>query len=59
MAACAAALQGTGARQIYPDDSAAMAAYERGDAEFPGHGWRARWALRQQLIEMEVLADDT
>lgn len=57
--ACVVALQPLGHVHVYSDDAAAMAAFERGDAEFPSHGWRARWALRQQLIEMEVLADDT
>ncbi|PXW94352.1 hypothetical protein C7444_11451 [Sphaerotilus hippei] len=56
--ACAAALGQRGALKLYPDDSAAMAAFERGDVEFDTHGWKARWALRQQLVELEVLADD-
>ncbi len=57
--ACVSALQPLGNVHVYGDDAAAMAAFERGDSEFPNHGWRARWALRQQLIELEVLADDT
>lgn len=56
--ACVSALRPLGNVHVYSDDSAAMAAFERGDAEFPTHGWRARWALRQQLIELEVLAED-
>ena len=57
--ACTRALSTRGPVRVYPDDSAAMAAFERGDAEFGAAGWKARWALRQQLIELEVLADDT
>ncbi|MEX8518180.1 MAG: hypothetical protein AB3X44_06665 [Leptothrix sp. (in: b-proteobacteria)] len=57
--ACAAALRQRSELRFYPDDSAAMAAFERGDTEFAEHGWRARWALREQLIALELLADDT
>jgi len=57
--ACLAALKPLGNMNVYSDDSAAMAAFERGDSEFGEHSWRARWALREQLIELEVLADDT
>jgi hypothetical protein len=58
--ACAAALRQRQPLRCYPDDSAAMAAFERGEAEFAPHGdWHARWALREQLIALELLADDT
>jgi hypothetical protein len=45
--------------EVWPDESSALAAFER--AEHPlwqGQGWRARMALREQLIALEVLADD-
>ena len=58
----AAAEQGAGDGQrcrIYWDEAEAMAAFERsGDAIWQGAGWRARWALREQLVATEVLADD-
>jgi len=56
--ACEDALRERSDLRFYADDSAAMAAFERGDGEFAQHGWRARWALREQLVELEVLADD-
>jgi hypothetical protein len=58
----AAADDGPGASQrcrIYWDEAEAMAAFERStDALWQGAGWRARWALREQLVATEVLADD-
>lgn len=55
----AAALHAAGRCRIYPDEAAAMAAFERAhDPAWAGEGWRARWALREQLIATEVLADD-
>ena len=48
-----------GEHRIYTDAPAAMAAFERvGDPFWEGQGWRARLALREQLIALEVLADD-
>jgi hypothetical protein len=45
--------------RIYWTESEATAAFERtGDPAWQGAGWRARWALRDQLIALEVLADD-
>lgn len=54
-----AELHAAGLCRIYPDEADAMAAFERtGDPAWQGAGWRARWALREQLIATEVLADD-
>ena len=59
VAACQAALARRQALRLYADDAAAMAAFERGDTEFaPEGGWQARWALREQLVALELLADD-
>jgi hypothetical protein len=45
--------------RIYWTEAAATAAMERADDPFwRDDGWRARLALRQQLIATEVLADD-
>jgi hypothetical protein len=55
----AAALHAAGRCRVFPDEAAAMAAFERaGDPAWAGEGWRARWALREQLVALEVLADD-
>lgn len=45
--------------QLWPDEESALMACEN-DAEplWQGDGWRARWALREQLIATEVLAED-
>lgn len=45
--------------RVYGHEEAALAAVDQPDALFdrPG-GWRARWALREQLIAVEALADD-
>jgi hypothetical protein len=57
--ACAAALRQRHAMRLYGDDTAAMGAFERGESEFAPHGdWHARWALREQLVALELLADD-
>ncbi len=54
-----ATLRARGAARIYWDEAEAMAAFERGaDPIWQGDGWRARWALREQLVATEVLADD-
>lgn len=54
-----AELHAAGRCRIYPDEAAAMAAFERSaDPAWAGEGWRARWALREQLIATEVLAED-
>ena len=45
--------------EIWPDESEALRAFE--DAAAPlwqGEVWRARWALREQLVAVDVLADD-
>lgn len=53
------ALRARGDSRIYWDESEATAAFERTqDPAWQGPGWRARWALREQLIATEVLADD-
>jgi hypothetical protein len=55
----AAALHARGQCRVFPDESAALAAFERADEPaWQGSGWRARWALREQLVALEVLADD-
>lgn len=57
--ACEAALRRRGACMVCWDESQAMAAFERAhDPAWAGPGWRARWALREQLVALEVLADD-
>lgn len=54
-----AALRARGECRVYWSESEATAAFERSDDPvWAGPGWRARWALRAQLIAMEVLADD-
>lgn len=53
-----AALRERGCR-VWWTESEAMAAFERSaDPLWQGAGWRARWALREQLVALEVLADD-
>lgn len=44
--------------QLWPDEPAAVLALED-DANplWQGAGWRARWALRQQLLATEALAE--
>jgi hypothetical protein len=57
--ACTAALRSRGGElRLYADEPAALAAVDAPDPWFdaPG-GWRARHALREQLIATEVLAD--
>jgi hypothetical protein len=45
--------------RVFWSESEATAAFERSeDALWQGTGWRARWALREQLVALEVLADD-
>lgn len=45
--------------RVYWNESEALAAFEAGEAAFAGlGGWRARHALREQLIALEVLAED-
>lgn len=54
-----ASLRACGACCIYWSESEATAAFERvADPAWQGAGWRARWALREQLVATEVLADD-
>ncbi|MCE4556807.1 hypothetical protein [Pelomonas cellulosilytica] len=58
--ACYAALRARGGQwKFYENEPHALAAVDRPDPLYdaPG-GWRARWALRQQLIAVEALADD-
>jgi hypothetical protein len=58
--ACYAALRARGgAWKFYENEPHALAAVDQPDPLYdaPG-GWRARWALRQQLIAVEALADD-
>lgn len=45
--------------RIYWSEDEAMSAFEcAADPLWQGSGWRARLALREQLIATEVLADD-
>ena len=54
-----AALKARGDCRVYRSEAQATAAFERiDDPAWQGDGWRARWALREQLVAMEVLADD-
>jgi hypothetical protein len=58
--ACRAALRARGGQwRFYEGEQHALAAVDAPDALYdePG-GWRARWALREQLIAVEALADD-
>jgi hypothetical protein len=58
-AGLAALMQRGGQCRVYGHEDVAMAALGRPDALYdaPG-GWHARWALREQLIAVEALADD-
>jgi hypothetical protein len=54
-----AALSAHGNCRIYWNEAQAMAAFERrDDPAWQGQGWRAHRALREQLLALEVLADD-
>ncbi len=54
-----AELHAQGRCRVFADESAALAAFEQaGHPDWQGPGWRARWALREQLIATEILADD-
>jgi hypothetical protein len=54
------ALQSDGVERIvYWNEAEAVAAFEGGDPLIAGKaGWRARRALYEQLVALEVLADD-
>ena len=55
----AAVLHAQGRCRVFHDEAAALAAFERtDDPAWQGEGWRARWALREQLVALEVLAED-
>jgi hypothetical protein len=58
--ACRAALRARGGEwRFYEGEQHALTAVDKPDALFDrAGGWRARWALRQQLIAVEALADD-
>ena len=54
-----AALRARGECRIYWTEAEATAAFERAqEPAWQGAGWRARLALREQLVALEVLADD-
>ena len=59
MEACAATLDAGGSPAvIWPDDTSAILAFEDDTlALWQGAGWRARHALREQLVATEALAD--
>lgn len=46
------------AMHLWPDEASAVLAMEA-DSEplWQGEGWKARWALREQLIATEALAE--
>jgi len=45
--------------RLWADETSALMACENdADPQWAGRGWQARWALRQQLIATEVLAED-
>ncbi len=58
--ACRAALRARGGEwRFYEGEQHALIAVDKPDALYDrAGGWRARWALRQQLIAVEALADD-
>ncbi|KVE96448.1 hypothetical protein WJ24_08730 [Burkholderia vietnamiensis] len=57
--AAAAALAARGAAIVYWTDDDALAAFEGGDPRVAGErNWRARRALYEQLVALDVLADD-
>jgi hypothetical protein len=58
--ACRAALQARGGRwRVYEGEETALIAADAVDPCYEGRaGWRARHALRQQLIAVEALSDD-
>lgn len=58
--ACRAALRARGGEwRFYEGEQHALMAVDKPDSLFDRTGgWRARWALRQQLIAVEALADD-
>lgn len=58
--ACRAALRARGGQyRFYEGEQHALAAVDAPDALYDsGGGWRARWALREQLVAVEALADD-
>jgi hypothetical protein len=57
--AAAAALRARGDCRIYWTEAQALAAFEHAaEPAWQGDGWRARWALREQLVALDVLADD-
>ena len=54
-----AAALATAQCRIFWTEAEAMAAFERAsDPLWQGAGWRARLALRDQLVALDVLADD-
>jgi hypothetical protein len=58
-ALASAALCAHGNCCIYWDEAQAMAAFERrDDPAWQGQGWRAHRALHEQLLALEILADD-
>ena len=57
--ATAVSADGSSRCRIFWTEAEATAAFERtADPAWQGEGWRARWALRDQLVATEVLADD-
>lgn len=58
--ACRAALRARGGEwRFYEGEQHALTAVDKPDDLYDrAGGWRARWALRQQLIAVEALADD-
>lgn len=56
--ACEAALQARCTARVWKDEEEAVLAFEAdADPLWSGTGWKARWALREQLIATEALAE--
>ena len=58
LAACEAALRARGRARLWPDEASAVLAFEDdGEPLWQAGGWKLRWALHEQLVATDVLAD--
>lgn len=56
--ACAAAMRARRGGRLWTDAAQAVIAFENdADPLWAGAGWKARWALHEQLVATDVLAD--
>ncbi|MCW5666331.1 MAG: hypothetical protein KIT35_21070 [Piscinibacter sp.] len=56
--ACAAAMSARRGGRLWTDAAQAVIAFENdADPLWAGAGWKARWALHEQLVATDVLAD--